>query len=522
VTTLVSGAPKAGDVLAGKYRVERLLGSGGMGIVLAATHLELEEKVALKLLLPHVTQTPDAVARFLREARAALKVRSEHVVRVLDVGRLESGAPYMVMEYLEGQDLARVIEKRGRLPTNIAVDYLLQACEALAEAHALGIIHRDLKPANLFLTQHAGGAPCIKVLDFGISKIIGSGSDEFRAGNVAGVDESGRINLNITTTTAILGTPSYMSPEQMRSTRDVDTRSDLWSLGAILYAMLSGAPPYQGESTADLCAKIIRDPPPSLRETRPDVPEGVAYAVARCLEKTPDRRFANVAELASALVEFGSPEARASLTRISSVFAAASVSQPVGTPPTDPNRATEASGERTGPARVVISYPPSRTGTASAWAETRLPPPKEPTVKGRRAGVAALVALVAVVAALLGGFVALRLHGPDTRAPASSAGAPPSVVASPIAPTAPVPQSTVATAPATTIPTTTPEALPTAPPGWTTVATTTASSSPPAPSATPSAVVAKGTAPANLPASTLPKPQKPAGPQPPGLFDDRK
>src|SRR5215472_14961915 len=275
-TTLVSGAPAAGEILGGKYRIERMLGSGGMGFVMLATHLELDQLVAVKLLLPHVAQNPETVTRFLREAKAATRIRSQHVVRVLDVGRLDSSAPFMVMEYLDGADLAGILAKTGPLPITVAVDYVLQAGEAIAEAHTRGIVHRDLKPGNLFLTRMPGGAPCIKVLDFGISKIAGSDSAQ---------------GSGLTTTTMILGTPSFMSPEQMRSTRDVDARADIWSLGAILYALLSGAPPYVGESTADVCAKIIRDPPPPLRAARTDVPEAVERAVIRCLEKAVEQRF---------------------------------------------------------------------------------------------------------------------------------------------------------------------------------------------------------------------------------------
>jgi serine/threonine-protein kinase len=468
-STLVSGAPKAGDVLAGKYRVLRLLGSGGMGIVVAATHLELEETVAIKLLLPQVTQAADAVARFLREARAAIKIHSEHVVRILDVGRLESGAPYMVMEYLEGRDLARLVEQGGPLSITEAVDYLLQACEALAEAHALGIVHRDIKPANLFLTQHAGGAPCIKVLDFGISKITGPMGGSIRPPGTESDPQGARRPHDITTTTAILGTPSYMSPEQMRSTRDVDARSDIWSLGAILYAMLCGTPPYQGESTADLCAKIIRDPPPTVRDVRTEAPEGIAYAITRCLEKAPERRFASVAELASALVEYGSPAARASLTQIMSVLA------PNGVPSPKAGSVPPTSGDTTGPARVVISYPTSDTGTARAWEETRLPPGSTASRARRRAGVVALVALVATVASVVGGVVALQVwgdHGSRTRTypgssgpgptsvPAVHAAAPATPTGTPSASTAP---STSASTAASEIPITPWSALPPAP-----------------------------------------------------------
>src|SRR5688572_14671551 len=174
-------APREGDILAGKFRIERVLGVGGMGMVVSAMHLQLEERVAIKFLLPEALANPEAVTRFGREARAAVKIKSEHVARVTDVGALpETGAPYMVMELLRGKDLGAALREHGALPVALAVEYVLQACEALAEAHAIGIVHRDLKPANLFLTARADGSPCVKVLDFGISKIAaqsGSGSD---------------------------------------------------------------------------------------------------------------------------------------------------------------------------------------------------------------------------------------------------------------------------------------------------------------------------------------------------------
>src|SRR4051812_36918936 len=175
----MSVAPvSAGDVLAGKYVVERVLGAGGMGVVVSALHRQLEEKVAIKFLLPEALQNPESVARFLREARASVKIKSQHVVRVIDVGTLDNGAPYMVMEHLDGQDLAARLASRGPFPVEEAVELVMQACEALAEAHVLGIVHRDLKPANLFLTRSAGGLPIVKVLDFGISKVTGAGASQ--------------------------------------------------------------------------------------------------------------------------------------------------------------------------------------------------------------------------------------------------------------------------------------------------------------------------------------------------------
>src|SRR5258706_9948366 len=260
-----------GDILAGKYRIERMLGRGGMGMVVAATHIHLDDRVAIKFLLPEALHNQEAVARFVREARAAVKIKSEHVARVSDVGQLENGAPYMVMEYLQGQDLAQVVQSQGGLTPEAAVEYVLQACEAIAEAHALGIVHRDLKPANLFLVRRADGSPSVKVLDFGISKVTklgGSGAD-----------------LDMTRTAAVMGSPLYMSPEQMASTRDVDARADIWALGVILHEIISGRLPFEADTMPQLCAMVLQEPAPPLRNFRPDVPEGLQNAILHCLEK---------------------------------------------------------------------------------------------------------------------------------------------------------------------------------------------------------------------------------------------
>ncbi|HEY3500068.1 MAG TPA: serine/threonine-protein kinase, partial [Polyangiaceae bacterium] len=216
---------RPGQVLAGKYAVERVLGRGGMGVVVAAQHLQLFHHVAIKLMLPEVAANSEAVLRFVREARAVTRIKSEHVVRVSDVGTLDSGEPFMVMEYLEGADLGALLLQRGPLPIAEAAEYVLQACDAIAEAHALGIIHRDLKPPNLYLSRRADGSPVVKVLDFGISKAQTAAGDA------------------MTRTSALMGSPLYMSPEQMTSSRDVDPRSDIWSLGIILYKLVSGRLP---------------------------------------------------------------------------------------------------------------------------------------------------------------------------------------------------------------------------------------------------------------------------------------
>jgi eukaryotic-like serine/threonine-protein kinase len=299
---MTSSPVEPGEILAGKYKVERVLGVGGMGVVLSAIHMQLEQRVALKFLLPEVLGNADIVARFAREARAAAKIQSEHVARVIDVGTLAEGSPYMVMEYLEGQDLAAVLEARGPLSIGDAVSYVLQACEALAEAHAAGIIHRDLKPANLFLAQRADRGTLVKVLDFGISK------------TTLGPD------AKLTKTSTLVGSPLYMSPEQLTSSKSVDPRSDIWSLGVILYEFLSGCPPFIADTMPEIVAMIIGGTPPSIRDVRPDIPVELSNVIARCLERNLVARFDSVERLARALAPFGAPSAHVSVDRITRVL----------------------------------------------------------------------------------------------------------------------------------------------------------------------------------------------------------
>jgi hypothetical protein len=306
-----SAGVREGDVLAGKYRVERVLGMGGMGVVVAARHLQLDTKVAIKFLLPGMLEDRDAVTRFAREARAAVKITSEHVARVFDVGTLETGAPYMVMEYLDGGDLAAWVKQRGALPIEQAVEFVLQACVAVADAHALGIVHRDLKPANLFCVRRSDGQLSVKVLDFGISKLT---------------DTSGLAPGSMTRTSAMMGSPLYMSPEQMRSARDVDAQTDIWALGVILFELISGRPPFQADSVTELAIKVNNEPPPAIRSLRPDVPSDLEAVIFKCLEKDRSRRYRNVAELALALLPFAPKRARASVERISGIIAGAGLS----------------------------------------------------------------------------------------------------------------------------------------------------------------------------------------------------
>jgi serine/threonine protein kinase len=301
---------QVGQLIAGKYRVQQLLGRGGMGVVMAALHEQLNQRVALKFLTDDAYQQPEAVTRFLREARSAVQIQSEHVARVMDVGTLESGAPYIVMEYLRGLDLKEVSTRRGPLPISEAVDFVLQACDAVAEAHALGIVHRDLKPSNLFLTERPDGSPLVKVLDFGISKALHGG----KGGQTS--------QQQMTASAAIMGSPQYMSPEQIRSSKNVDARADVWALGTILHELIAGAPAYVADTVPGLLAMIVADAAPPLSASRPDAPLDLEAAILRCLQKDRELRFANVAELAHALERFASPEVRPLVRRISRVLGA--------------------------------------------------------------------------------------------------------------------------------------------------------------------------------------------------------
>jgi serine/threonine-protein kinase len=297
----VRALPRPGQVLAGKYRVERLLGRGGMGAVFAAHHELLQQSVALKVMLADPADSRQSVPRFLNEARAAARIEGEHVARVLDVGQLDDGSPYIAMELLEGSDLAHLLATRGSLPADEAIEYVLQALQALAQAHALGIVHRDLKPANLFLARRRDGTEVVKVLDFGISKVIDPGASP-------GI---------LTGSSSLLGSPLYMAPEQLRHAKTVDPRADIWAIGVILFELLAGRPPFDGKTLAEVFAAILERPPAALRTVRPDLPAGLEAIITRCLAREPSDRFSDVAELAQALGAFAPPHAQSWVQRVS-------------------------------------------------------------------------------------------------------------------------------------------------------------------------------------------------------------
>lgn len=368
--------------------MERTVGTGGMGVVVEATHLQLGQRVAIKFLLPELCGQRDAVTRFLREARAAVQIESEHVSRVTDVGTSDEGVPFLVMELLEGVDLAQLLRQQRQLPIAQAVSLILQAADAIAEAHSLGIIHRDLKPSNLFLATRRDGSRILKVLDFGISKAL--------AEVAAASGTPAR-----TATATVMGSPHYMSPEQVRSSRSVDPRADIWSLGVILHELLTGEPPFKAETLPGVLASIVADPPTPLRALRPDVPSALDAIVARCLQKDRQLRFASVPELARALVPFAPNDALPALLRIQSFEKPSAATQAFGPLPLTP-----------------VPPPPLPSDTQRGFAHA-LGPNQE-----RKAGLVAagLVAVLGIVFGYLG------YRSPPQSAPSPSTSASDAVV----------------------------------------------------------------------------------------------
>ncbi len=359
-----------GEVVAGKYVVDREIAAGGMGLVFSAKHVELDQAVALKFMRAEL-RGHISTSRFTLEARATAKLRSAHVARVFDVGVIEDGTPFMVMELLEGIDLERLVEERGCLSPEVAAELVTQACEAVAEAHDAGIIHRDLKPANLFLTKTPQGAPFVKVLDFGISK--------------ATVEAPTRA----TAAGTIMGSPPYMSPETLKSSRNADVRSDIWALGVILYELATGRLPFDGEGVGDIALKVHNDEPVWPAVLDPNIPKEYDEIVRSCLEKDPSKRYGSVIELRDALVGFAASRATDGMTlsiRTTSPRIVV-VDEPAPVAPTTP-RTVQAQQEQA--ATTVI--PPRQQG------ELPRPRPSRGVLAGALAIGAALTAAIAFVA----------------------------------------------------------------------------------------------------------------------------
>jgi serine/threonine protein kinase len=386
---------ETGKVLLDKYQVQELLGEGGMGLVYRARHLHLKQDVALKFLRPALLERPEAVERFLREARAMAQLRSEHVVRVMDVAKLESGVPYLVMEFLHGSDLHTLLDQ-GPLSIEDTIDYVLQACEAVAEAHMLGIIHRDLKPSNLFLTRRRDHSPLIKVLDFGISKIP--------------LDEEDELGPIVTATNSVIGSPRYMSPEQIRSARKVDSRADIWSLGIVLHELVSANHPFPAETPWDTMAQILSQPPVPLRAQRADAPAELEAIVRRCLEKDRDDRFTDVDSLAAALAAIGLARAQGLAER-----ARRPLAPELGAP----------FAVSAGPA-PSLSPPRGSTLTGVNWGKRST---RHPFTRGRLLAGAGVLAVAGIVAALVAvssdGSKEERAAAPAGRSEATAPARPP-------------------------------------------------------------------------------------------------
>lgn len=357
--------PRAGETLDGKYLIERVVGAGGMGVVLAARHVQLDTQVAIKVLLPAAATNQDIVARFLREGRSSAKLRSDHVAKVLDVGTSEAGAHYLVMELLAGQDLGQLLQAQGTLPVSAVIDWIAQALEALAEAHGHGIVHRDLKPSNLFLARRPDGTDILKILDFGISKATTPHEKK------------------LTASVAMMGSPLYMSPEQMLSAKDVDQRADLWSLGVVMYELSTGRVPFDGESIPQLCARVMNDPVPAPHTVRSDLPSGLDGVILRLLEKDLNRRYQNVGELARDLEPFASDFAKHWLLQA---------------------QRPSSDGAMTAGQQRAIEQPRPWAGTAAPWSGTL---PERPSLR-RNSKLRPLWGAFGILLALVGGGLVLN------------------------------------------------------------------------------------------------------------------
>lgn len=486
--------PRPGDTIGGKYVLDRLLGQGGMGAVFAAKHIKLSKPVAIKIMLADASN-PEAAQRFINEGRAAANIQNEHVVRVDDVDE-EMGYAYMVLELLDGEDLAQLLEREPakRLAPHVAVGYVVEALRGVMQAHAIGIVHRDLKPSNLFLAKRKDGSIVVKVLDFGISKA--QGSSALAASPSA-----------LTSTKAMLGSPLYMSPEQLRSSKSVDHRADIWAVGVILYELMTGHLPFMGDNLGELFVAILETDPVPLRNFAP-IPMGLEEVVLRCLQRRPEQRIQTAAELIQLLMPFTIPQpgfvtsaplgeaARfapgARLPNAPNVMVSAHAFPPTATPPNHPNSMPRPELPPAGAAtRVVgtvalgaVTPQGMMQQTGSAWQSTR-------------GGVAApkSKAFVVVGAAAAGGLLLLGVVGAGLIVNAKAKSSP----AASTVPASPPP-----------LPSTVPSAIPAPTPAQASAQTSVQTEVPPS---TATTVVTSATH-AGVAAKPLPKPRPKVDPPP--------
>jgi serine/threonine-protein kinase len=307
-----------GSFIAGRYRVLEKIGEGGMGQLYACLDTVLSREVAVKLMQRSLAAEPLVAERLMREAMLAAQLR-RHVAQVFDCGMLATGEPFIVMELLSGRDIYAVLRESGPLSPEDVSGLMLQVCDGLAEAHEKGIIHRDLKPENLFCATQPDGEVVIKIVDFGVSKQV-----------------TGRRMRAQTNPGESVGSPQYMSPEQITAPSEVDARTDIWSLGVVMFELLTGVLPFRGPGTARICAAVLTDPTPSISEYRNDVPPALEFIVRRCLEKDRERRFSDVSELSAALtaLEYSpSPRSRFSSVAPSVSTAIADAEEPAAVRP---------------------------------------------------------------------------------------------------------------------------------------------------------------------------------------------
>jgi serine/threonine-protein kinase len=436
--------PKIGDVIAEKYRLDRVLGVGGMGTVYAAHHAVLDQTVAVKILAKEFVSSREIATRFLHETRAAAKLKSEHVARVMDAGTSEGGLPFLVMEHLEGEDLgARARDAAGAIAPEDVAYWAIQALEGLAHAHHAGIVHRDIKPGNLFLATRAGMAPTVKVLDFGISKGVSGGPVDPRA---------------VTQSHQIVGSPGYMSPEQIKDASTVDARTDLWSLGVVMYELLTGKPPFPGERAMEIFSAVLERTPPSPLSLRPDMPEGLSAIVSRCLERERDDRFRDTAELARALLPFAPENAAPIVARIEQILHGTAPSERTIEAPTRSKRETHnpyelhderpAGVPRSGNWLVVFVFA-GIVAAGAYWLFTNRPKEKPPQ-KRSAASAIATNAIKASGSSASGAPSTPSATPTPTPTPIGTPSASPPPTSAPTPPPTPTPKPTTTTKPTTT------------------------------------------------------------------------